>query len=124
MLYVAGGATLAFVAGATTTGIMAVGKQGTFQDDPDSAAGESARKSGKNLALLTDGLIVGGIVAGAFTVYYYTKVYKPKRRAYHEKLEAQRTGAMAGRAPAVGPKVIVTPWVQGDGGGLVLSGSL
>lgn len=124
MLYVAGGATLAFVAGATTTGIMAVGKQGTFKDDPESAAGESARKSGKNLALITDGLIIGAVVAGGLTAYYYTKVYKPKQREHRQKLEDRKGGAVGRRAPASGPKVVVTPWVQADGGGLVLTGAL
>ncbi len=120
MLYVAGGATLAFFAGATTTGIMAVGKNGTFKDDPESSAGESARKSGKNLALITDGLIVGTVVAGGLTAYYYMKIYKPRQREYHQKLEDRRNGAMVHVPKPPGPKVIVMPWVQGDGGGLVL----
>jgi hypothetical protein len=123
MLYVAGGATLAFVAGAATTGIMAVGKNGTFKDDPESSAGEAARKSGKNLALITDGLIIGTVVAGGLTAYYYMKIYKPRQREYHQKLEDRRNGAMV-RAPrhrSPAPKVIVLPWVQGDGGGIVLT---
>lgn len=120
MLYASGGLTLAFIAGATTTGILAIGKHGTFKDDPDSSSGESARKSGKNLALLTDGFVVGTVIAGSLAAYYYVKIYKPKQREYRHKLESQRNGAMVGS----GPKVLVTPWVQADGGGLVLTAPL
>jgi hypothetical protein len=124
VLYVAGGATLALFAGATTTGILAMGKNSTFKDDPESSAGEAARTSGKNLALLTDGLIIGTVVAGGLAAYYYTKIYKPRRREYNQKLEDRRNGAMVRVRRPEGPKVIVTPWVQGDGGGFVLTAPL
>lgn len=122
MLFVAGGATLAFFAGATTTGILAVGKNGTWKDENASdTAREDARQSGKSLALLTDGLVVGTIVAGGLTAYYYTKIYKPKQAEYKKQLE-EREKRFDEYARA--PKVFVTPWVQAGGGGLVLTGEL
>ncbi|MBZ0234227.1 MAG: PEGA domain-containing protein [Deltaproteobacteria bacterium] len=122
MLFVAGGATLAFFAGATTTGILAMGKNGTWKDENASdAAREDARQSGKSLALLTDGLILGTIVAGGLTAYYYTKIYKPKQAEYRKQLE-EREKRFDEYARA--PKVFVTPWVQAGGGGLVLTGEL
>jgi hypothetical protein len=124
MLYVAGGATLAFLAGATTTGIIAMSKQSTFEKNPDTPAGEDARKSGKSMALLTDGLILGTVVAGGLTAYYYTKIYKPKHREWEQKMEDRKNGVMVRREPPPRPKFLVTPWVQGDGGGLVLTAPL
>jgi tetratricopeptide (TPR) repeat protein len=119
MLYLSGGATAAFLIGATTTGVMAIGKQGAWKDEGD----EDARQSGKSLALLTDGLVLGTIVAGGLTAYYYTKVYKPKQAEYQKKLD-EREKALGNDEYARAPKVFVTPWVQAGGGGLVLTGEL
>lgn len=122
MLYISAGATLAFFAGATTTGIMAIGKSGTFKDDnADEDVREDARQSGKSLALLTDGLVLGTIVAGGLTAYYYTKIYKPKQAEYQKQLQERdkQFDEYASR-----PKVWVTPWVQAGVGGLVLTGEM
>ena len=121
-LYAAGGLTLALFAGATTTGILAVGKQGTFNDeDASDNAREDARKSGKSMALLTDGLVLGTMVAGGVAAYYYIKVYKPRHSEYRKQLD-QRENRFDEYARA--PKVFVTPWVQSGGGGLVLTAPL
>jgi hypothetical protein len=130
MLFVAGGATIAFFAGATTTGILAVGKSGTWHDDgANDAAREDARQSGKSLALLTDGLVLGTIVAGGLTAYYYQKIYKPKQAEYRKKVDEREKQLGNDDFSRVddkrgGPKVFVTPWVQAGVGGLVLTGEL
>jgi hypothetical protein len=129
MLFVAGGATLAFFAGATTTGILAVGKSGTWHDDGASdSAREDARQSGKSLALLTDGLVLGTIVAGGLTAYYYQKIYKPKQAEYRKKLDEREKQLGNDEYSRVderrAPKVFVAPWVQAGVGGLVLTGEL
>lgn len=121
-LYAAAGATGLFFVGATTTGIMAIGKHGTFKDESASDnVREDARQSGKSLALLTDGLVLGTIVAGAFTAYYFQKIYRPKNAEYKKKLQA-RDEAL--KEYSVVPKLYVTPWVQAGVGGLVLTGEL
>ncbi|MBE7450343.1 MAG: PEGA domain-containing protein [Kofleriaceae bacterium] len=121
-LYATGGLTLAFLAGATTTGILAVGKHGTFKDDGvGDGAREDARQSGKNLALLTDGLVLGTIVAGGVATYYYLKVYRPRQAEHRRKLKDRESRF---DEYARGPKVLVTPWVQGGAGGLVLTAPL
>lgn len=126
MLFVAGGATLAFVAGATATGIIAVGKSGTWHDeDADPDLREDARQSGKSMALLTDGLVLGTIVAGALTAYYYQKIYKPKNAEYKKKvLDREKALGNDEYANQGAPKVFVTPWVQAGAGGLSITGEL
>jgi tetratricopeptide (TPR) repeat protein len=122
-LYTAGGLTVAFIAGAATTGILAVGKHGTFADETASERRrEDARVSGKNMALLTDGLILGTIVAGGVTAYYYTKVYRPRQAEYKRKLEERdnRFEKSLSRAS----KILVTPWVQSGAGGISITGAL
>lgn len=121
-LYAAAGLTGAFFIGATTTGILAIGKHGTFTDEnADDDVREDARQSGKSLALLTDGFVLGTIVAGAVTAYYFQKVYKPRNAEYKKKL-LERENQLDEYAGA--PKIYVTPWVQAGAGGLVLSGEL
>ncbi len=122
-LYGAAGLTGAFFVGATVTGIIAVGKQGTFKDDGnDEDVREDARQSGKSMALLTDGLVLGTLVAGGVTAYYYMKVYKPKNVEYKKKVDERNT--QLENQLSRGPKVLVTPWVQAGAGGLMLTGSL
>jgi len=121
-LYVTGGLTLAMVGTATATGILAIGKHGTFTDTSLSmSARNRARDSGKTLALVTDGMIVGTLVAAGIGAYYYAKVYKPKQREHARKLREIRSGA---RPVATRPKILVAPWVQADGGGLSVVGEL
>jgi hypothetical protein len=138
-MIVGGTVSVALVGGAAATGVMALGRHETFVDrTATDSRRETARTEGKNLALLTDGLILGGVVVAGITAYYYVKVYGPKRRAWQQK---QRERAMGGASldpgqrrgpyaaePAPGPKLVVTPWVQGSGpstaAGLSLGGSL
>jgi tetratricopeptide (TPR) repeat protein len=123
-LYLAGGATFLFLAGATTTGVIAVGKSGTWHDEnADTDVREDARQSGKSMALLTDGLVLGTIVAGALTAYYFQKIYRPKQAEYKKKLE-EREKALGNDEYARAPKVYVTPWVQAGAGGLSITGEL
>ena len=104
-LYVGAGAAGGFVLIATITGIAAVGKHSTFADENESPATRSdAKDSGKTLALVTDLCLVGALVAGGFTAYWYFAKYKPAQR----KMET---------------KAAVVPWVKPDAGGLSLAGS-
>jgi len=117
-----GGLALGLAGGATATGLIAVGRHATFTDESvGDNRREDARVSGKKLALLTDGLIVGSVVATGVFTYYYLKVYRPKAKARSVKEREQRS---PGDAFASAPKILVTPWVEASVGGLVLSGSL
>lgn len=102
-VYLGAGATGGLVIAGTITGILAVGKHRTFVNPTTSpAARDAAQKSGKTLAHVTDACFGAAILAGAFTAYWYvTKI---------------RTGEPP---PA---KVGMAPWVQPDGGGLVVAG--
>jgi hypothetical protein len=109
-LYIGGGATIGLAVAATVTGIMAVGKHGTYTD-PASTPSEraDAQSSGKTLAHVTDICIIGAVGAAAFTAYWYQFKYRPQARAATEH-EAQA-------------KVDVVPWVQPQAGGLTVAGS-
>ncbi|MEZ4401972.1 MAG: PEGA domain-containing protein [Kofleriaceae bacterium] len=124
-LYLGGALTVGLVGGATAAGLIAVGKHGTFVDTGASAATrEDARVAGRKTALIADGLIVGSVVAaGVFTFYYY-KVYRPKARLRSERLRQQRQQDAEFDDLAGVPKVMVSPWVQAGGGGLVITGAL
>ena len=102
-VYIGAGATGGLVIAGTITGILAVGKHHTFINPNTSpAARDAAQRSGKTLAHVTDACFGAAILAGAFTAYWYvTKI---------------RTGEPP---PA---KVGMAPWVQPDGGGLVVAG--
>jgi|JI10StandDraft_1071094.scaffolds.fasta_scaffold02666_17 hypothetical protein len=121
-LYVGGAITVGLLGGATAAGIMAIGRHGEFTDTTGTAqAREDARVSGRRLALLTDGLIAGTIVAASVVSFYYVKVYRPKARL-HRARATERANAFD--EYAVAPKVRVTPWVQAGAGGLVVAGEL
>ena len=132
-LIAGGGVTLGLVGGAVATGLMAQARHDVFVDEMASAsARENARKSGQNLALVTDLMLVGGVAAAAVTTYYYLKVYRPKVRA-HERLRRERAMSLRNddlswRAPDPRPKLLVMPWVEASGpataGGLVIGGAL
>ncbi|MEO8706446.1 MAG: PEGA domain-containing protein [Kofleriaceae bacterium] len=108
-LYVGGGVAVGLTGVAVITGILAVGKHGTFTDSGSSAGDrDSAQSSGKTFALVTDLTLVGALAAGGFTAYWYFLKYKPAQR----KLATES------------PKVGVAPWVQPSGaGGVTLVGS-
>lgn len=121
-LYIGGVLAVGLFGGATATGILAIGKHGTFEDPAATDdERESARTSGKRLALLTDGLVAGGIVAAGVVTFYYLKVYRPKARA---RAERRRRDAESMDEFALRPKVIVSPWVQSSGAGLIVAGDL
>lgn len=98
---------------ATITGIMATSEHGKYGDEALSAEDrEAARDKGKSLALTTDLLLVGAVAAGAYTAYYYYKVYQPRKRADARRRE---------RAAAV--DVWVAPYTTGEQTGLAVGGS-
>jgi len=119
-LYIGGGAAAGLFAIGTVTGILAVGKHGTFTSADSSASERSdARSSGKTLAHLTDGMFVGMLAAGGFTAYWYFTKYRPAQR----KFAGESTGGphRSGDDP-LGAKTMVVPWVQSDAGGVSLGG--
>lgn len=62
-------------------GLVARSKHSTFEDVTLSMSErESARDSGKTMALLSDLSLLATLGVGAYTAYYYYKVYKPKKR--------------------------------------------
>ncbi len=94
---------------ATITGLLAVSRHGTFSDDSLPASErDAAKSSGKTLALVTDLCWLGAIGAGAFTTYYYYKVYKPKKAAHERKLTGQAW---------------LAPYLTGDQAGVALGGA-
>lgn len=120
-LYLGGAVTIGLIGGATVTGILAKGRETQFKDESKSAqAREDARVQGRRLALITDGLIAGTVVAAGVMTFYYFKVYRPKVRGFHDRERAREGGA----ALTAIPKVQVAPWVQADGGGLIIAGEL
>ena len=120
-----GTVTVGLVGGAVATGLMAVGRHDTFVDESSSAnRRENARTEGKTLALVTDAMIAGSVIAAGITTYYYLKVYKPKVRS-HERMVRDRA---SGVGALTAPKLLVAPWVEASGpgtaAGLVVGGSL
>lgn len=111
-LYVGAGATVGFAAIGLVTGVLAVGKHGTFTD-PASTTPEraDAKSSGETLSVVTDVMLVGAVLSAGFTAYWYLARYKPGR----EKVDQ--------RASRTRPKLEMAPWVQTDGGGFAVVGS-
>ena len=125
-----GGVALGLAGGAVATGLMAMARHDVFLDEAASPnRRENARTEGKNLALITDALIAGSLVAVGVTTYYYLEVYKPKARS-HDRKRRERAGFVdelaGGAQPA--PKLLLVPWVEASGpataAGLVLGGAL
>jgi hypothetical protein len=120
------GGTVAFAAGASATGILAMARHDDFVDSSRSAAErEDARTSGQTLARTTDVLLVGAVAAAGFTAYYYLKVYRPAARAHarRERELRELDGSAARRAPNLAlAKVLVVPYVQDGGAGLAVGG--
>lgn len=116
-LYIGGGATIGFAAVGLVTGILAVGKHGTFTD-PDSSTPErnDAKSSGKNLAVITDVALGGAVIAAGFTAYWYFAKYRPAQA----KHSAETASASRSRSRS---KFLMAPWVQTDAGGFAVAGS-
>jgi hypothetical protein len=124
-LILGGAATGVLWGGAAVTGIMATRRHDIFVDDTASVGRrENARTEGKNLAVVTDGLILGGAVAAAITTYYYLEVYKPKRSAWTRRNRERALGAASLEPRALPPKLIVAPWVEGSGAATITGWSL
>ncbi|HEU5074638.1 MAG TPA: hypothetical protein VFU02_10700 [Polyangiaceae bacterium] len=72
-VYIGLAATGVFTAGATVTGIMALGKNSEFEDEngENQEAAQDAYDATKTLNLVTDVLIAGAFVSAAVTTYLY-----------------------------------------------------
>jgi hypothetical protein len=122
-LYAAGGAAVTLLGVATVTGILAVGRHGTFtSSDATPAEREDARSSGKTLALVTDLSLVGGLAAGGFAAYWYFVKYRPAQQKPAEQRPAATSGVRGRRDGAQSTKVDLLPWVQSGASGLTLVG--
>lgn len=76
MVYVGGIAAGVFAAAATTTGVLALGKQSDFdkaKEDGNTSKMDTLEKSGKTLSLVTDiGIGAAVVSAGVATIFYVT----------------------------------------------------
>lgn len=107
--------TMALLAGATATGLIALSKHDTFEDPAaDPAARSAAQDSGKLMALVTDGLLAGAVITGTYTAYRYFFVYRPERAAFDaHHARSEPTGA---------PSIWVAPYAAAGGGGVAAGG--
>jgi Na+/glutamate symporter len=105
------------------TGILAVGRHGTYTA-PGSTAAErdAARSSGRALAIVTDVALAGGLAAGGFTAYWYLVKYRPAQGKRAEQPPAATAAVRGRRDPAQSTKLDLIPWVQSDASGLTLVG--
>ena len=104
--------TVGLLAGATVTGLSAISKHDQFEDPANSAeVREDARSSGKTLRLVTDLMLVAAVAAGSYTAYHYFGSYRPQSKAYGEQ-----------QSQSGGPSVVISPYVDGEGAGLAVTG--
>jgi hypothetical protein len=104
-LAIGGAATVGFIVTASITGVAAIHHHDAFVDPSTSASERSyAQSRGRLDAHLTDGFLVGAVLAAAVTVgwYYFS---------------------WPGATKETPSKVSLAPWVQPDAGGLVAAGS-
>ncbi len=123
-LYVGGAAGGTLLGVATVTGLLALGRHGTFtasDSTPDERA--DAKSSGQTLALVTDLALVGGLAAGGFTAYWYLVKYRPALQKGTERRPAVSRGGRGRQDAAQSTKVDVIPWVQSGASGLTLVGA-
>lgn len=114
-LYIGIGATAGMATIAIITGLVALSKHGTFTDDSVSQGmRDSAQSSGKTFALVSDLFWLGTIAAGAYTAYYYYKVYQPKKRSMERRYEGERESRVR--------DLWVAPYVAADSGGVAAGG--
>lgn len=108
-LYIALGAAAVLGAGATYTGLQAVEEHRAFSDEnrpPDERS--RAQERGDSMALYTDLLLVGTVVAASYSAYYYL-FYLPGARAKARE---------RGKASASTSHMWVMPYVSEGGAGL------
>jgi hypothetical protein len=113
-LYIGGAAGGTLLGVAAVTGLLALGRHGTYtanDSTPDERA--AAKSSGQTLARVTDLALVGGLAAGGFTAYWYFVKYRP----------ALQKGPERRPDAAQSTKVEVIPWVQSGASGLTLVGA-
>lgn len=99
----------AFLVGATFTGILAQSKHDRYKDENLSISSrEKAQSSGKTLRLVTDGLIVAGVLAASYGAYYYysSDFSSPEKQAAKSTAQAN---------------LWVAPYASSDEAGLALS---
>jgi len=107
------GATVGMTSFALIFGLVALNKHGRFSDENmDQAGRDNAASSGKKYALISDLFWLGAIAAGAYTAYYYLKVYQPKKRSM------ERNAARTKRVP----ELWVAPYVGTSQGGVAAGG--
>lgn len=116
-LYIGGGATIGFAAVGLVTGILAVGKHGTFTDaDSTTPERDDAKSAGKRFAVITDVALGGAVIAAGFTAYWYFAKYRPAQAKHAtESVSASRSKSRS--------KFLMAPWVQTDAGGFAVAGS-
>jgi hypothetical protein len=120
-VYIGGGLTVAFGVTSIITGIMATSQHSTFvAGDSSKVERDDAKANGKTLAHVTDALLVGTVVAGGFTAYWYFFKYRPAKKKLAEDPSAP--GRRDPNAPDIS-KVDVVPWVQTTGAGFSVLGS-
>lgn len=115
-LLVGVGATGGMAVVASITGLMAMGRHGDYTDESlPQAERDSARDSGKRLALITDLLWLGTAAVGAYTAYYYFGVYQPAKRGHERnmRLESEREAR----------SIWVVPYAEARGGGVAVGGT-
>jgi len=97
-----------FALAATTSGVLALGKHGTYSDESLRVSErQAAGDKGKTYALTSDVLLGATAVAAGFTAYYYYGVYRPRAE---RRLAENRARAW------------LSPYVNGDGAGVALGG--
>lgn len=103
--------TVAMAAGATVTGLLAMSRERELDDGGALARDQQLdiASSGRTLAVVADGLAIGAVLIGTYTLYRYLGVYRPERAAYEEQ---RVTGS---RAPDA---IWVAPYAGAHGGGV------
>ncbi len=123
-LYAGGAAGATLLGVAAVTGLLALGRHGTYTgSDSTPAERADARSSGKALALVTDLAVVGGLAAGGFTAYWYFVKYRPALQKRTEQRPAAARTARGRPDAAQSTKVDLIPWVQSGASGLTLVGA-
>lgn len=102
-LWIGVGVTGGMASFAMIFGLAALNKHSRFNDQTmDQQGRDNAAKSGKRYALLSDLFWLGAIAAGAYTAYYYLKVYQPEKRRMERSARGRRPRHDLWVAPYVG----------------------
>jgi hypothetical protein len=130
MLYVGIGTTVACGLGWAITGSLALSAHDTFADPMQPGSDRAlARDNGKTLALTSDLLLVGAVVSGGFTAYWYYKVYSKPEAAPAERRDDGGAPPVPGgddeedMPPGLGDEAMVVPYASPDGAGVAVMGT-